>query len=336
MKVFAYTLCKNEEPRIDAWLEATRECDGRIVIDTGSTDASVSKMRSAGVQVLEQRWDPFRFDEPRNLAIAELVKQGASTDDWLISPDLDETFAPGWRTELERIHREHPEATLVTYPVQFRVPGRPDSPGADRGRKIHKICYRWRFPIHEILEFQGPGREHVVASDRIIQIHAQDQAKPREEHYFELARRHLEKEPENDWLLWFVLRGYFSFRNEPAKVIELATRYLNATRPYTNFRAIALTELATAILKTGGNPQEAMGNLFRACAEDPGQFRAWCLMGELAERFGDFPAALFGWHRAALTGDPETRTLAQSRLEALRAGFAGAPGGHAPRPWDTT
>lgn len=45
MKVCVYAICKNEEKFIDRWVNSMKEADYIYVLDTGSTDNSIQKLK---------------------------------------------------------------------------------------------------------------------------------------------------------------------------------------------------------------------------------------------------------------------------------------------------
>ena len=49
MKVCVYAICKNEELFVDRWVDSMQEADEIYVLDTGSTDQTVEKLRKRGV-----------------------------------------------------------------------------------------------------------------------------------------------------------------------------------------------------------------------------------------------------------------------------------------------
>ena len=48
-KICIYAICKNEEKFIDRWFNSVKEADEIYVLDTGSTDNSVNKLKKLGV-----------------------------------------------------------------------------------------------------------------------------------------------------------------------------------------------------------------------------------------------------------------------------------------------
>ena len=53
-KVVVYAICKNEEKFIQRWYESMKEADNIYVLDTGSTDDTVSKLKDLGVKVKQK------------------------------------------------------------------------------------------------------------------------------------------------------------------------------------------------------------------------------------------------------------------------------------------
>ena len=49
-RICVYAICKNEEKFADAWMDSMQEADAVVVLDTGSTDHTVEKLRARGAQ----------------------------------------------------------------------------------------------------------------------------------------------------------------------------------------------------------------------------------------------------------------------------------------------
>jgi len=79
-------IVKDEEQMLPRCLEAARPAvDEIIVVDTGSTDATMEIARSFGARVIERPWTGS-FAEPRNVSF------DAATSDWIIYLDADEVL----------------------------------------------------------------------------------------------------------------------------------------------------------------------------------------------------------------------------------------------------
>ena len=51
LKIVVYAICKDEEQFVDRWMDSMSEADQVVVLDTGSTDGTVEKLRARGAEV---------------------------------------------------------------------------------------------------------------------------------------------------------------------------------------------------------------------------------------------------------------------------------------------
>lgn len=151
MKIAVYGPTKNQAHHVQAWYDSCKDADIICVADTGSTDGTKEKMLELGVQVVDVRIMPWRFDDAFNTAMY-LVP------DWVdvcIRLDTDERMTPGWREKLEAAWK--PETTRLRYPYiwNWNADG---TPGRQwYGDRIHKRAgYRWMGATHEGLVSRLP------------------------------------------------------------------------------------------------------------------------------------------------------------------------------------
>ena len=109
MRIAVYAICKNESQFVDRWMDSMSEADQVVVLDTGSTDDTVERLKKRGAQVTVELISPWRFDVARNRSL-DLVSEDT---DICVCTDLDEVFHPGWRATLERAWQ--PGAGQATY-----------------------------------------------------------------------------------------------------------------------------------------------------------------------------------------------------------------------------
>jgi tetratricopeptide (TPR) repeat protein len=199
MKIAVYTIAKNEEKHVERWAESAKDADYRFILDTGSTDKTISKARKAGIKVASATISPWRFDDARNVALALLPDD----IDMCIALDMDEILVEGWREELEKVR---PETTRPRYQYTWSWNG--DKPGLQYGGdKIHKRHgYRWKHPVHE-----------VIVADRSTEVqewigleihHHPDNTKSRGQ-YFPLLELAVKEDPTDDRNLYYLAREYF-------------------------------------------------------------------------------------------------------------------------------
>ena len=98
LKVVVYAICKNESAFVNRYVDSMQEADEIIVLDTGSSDDTVMKLKKRGVIVYQKKINPWRFDTARNDSLA-LVPEDA---DICVCTDLDDVLEKGWRDTLEQ------------------------------------------------------------------------------------------------------------------------------------------------------------------------------------------------------------------------------------------
>ena len=114
-KVYVYAISKNEEKFVNRWINSVSEADKVFVLDTGSTDKTVKKLKEKGAIVKSKKIEPFRFDVARNLSL-EMVPKDA---DICVCIDLDEVLEKGWRKKLEEIWNEDTNRLRYNYNWSF-------------------------------------------------------------------------------------------------------------------------------------------------------------------------------------------------------------------------
>jgi glycosyltransferase involved in cell wall biosynthesis len=91
-KLSAIIITKNEAANIHACLESVAWADEIIVVDSGSSDATVDICRELGAQVHVHEWPGFGMQKNRALSYA--------THEWIFSIDADERVTPELQSQL--------------------------------------------------------------------------------------------------------------------------------------------------------------------------------------------------------------------------------------------
>lgn len=91
-KLSVIIITKNEAENIRACLESVEWADEIIVVDSGSSDATVEICREMGAQVHEHDWPGFGIQKNRALSYA--------TNEWVFSIDADERVTPDLKAQL--------------------------------------------------------------------------------------------------------------------------------------------------------------------------------------------------------------------------------------------
>ncbi len=272
MNIWVYAIAKDEARFAARWMASMAEADGVAVLDTGSTDDTVSILRSLGAKVQTRRIKPWRFDAARNVSMA-LVPGEA---DVLVCTDLDEVFRPGWRAAIEQSWQ--PGATCGQYEYVWSF--EPD--GSDGVKflyeKIHApgVC-RWTHPVHEILEYSVPK---VVCPLAIRLEHHPDESKSRAG-YLPLLELSVAEAPEDDRNRHYLGREYL-FRGRWDDCIHTLQEHLSMpTATWEPERAASMRYIAHAC-EAKGEPERAELWLLRAAMEAPQQREAWLDLGRMA------------------------------------------------------
>jgi glycosyltransferase involved in cell wall biosynthesis len=163
----------NEAEHVASAIESAAWADEIIVVDSGSTDATVDIARGEGARVLTRDWTGYV--DQKNFA-AE-----ASAHDWIFSLDADERIPPALADEIKSVMRGDPPMHGYRVPrVSYHL-GRwirttdfyPDY----QTRLYHRRFARWRGRyVHESVAVDGPsGRlkndlEHYSFSDLSDQV----------------------------------------------------------------------------------------------------------------------------------------------------------------------
>ncbi len=82
----------NEAERIQACLSSLAMCDDLVVLDSGSSDATVALAKDAGARVFEHPFDSFGPQKNRAVALAR--------HDWVLCLDADERLSPALAEEI--------------------------------------------------------------------------------------------------------------------------------------------------------------------------------------------------------------------------------------------
>ncbi len=204
-KIYVYAISKNEEKFVDRWVHSMKEADAIYVLDTGSSDKTVSKLKELGVHVFEEDITPWRFDVARNHSLA-LVPEDA---DVCVCTDLDEVFLPGWRDTLEQIWQE--DTTRLAYNYNWSLDEENRPLVNFYLEQIHaRKNYQWTHPVHEVLTYLGKKEEKKITTNEITLNHYPDRTKSRSS-YLPLLELSVEEDPEDDRNMHYLGREYMYY-----------------------------------------------------------------------------------------------------------------------------
>lgn len=218
-KIVVYAISKNEEKFVDRWVDSMQEADEIYVLDTGSTDKTVSKLKKRKVNVKKKIIKPWRFDVARN----ESLKLVPSDADICVCTDLDEVLEKGWRKKLEEIWQDN--ITRLRYNYNWKLDENNKPIVNFYTDKIHiRDNYKWTHPVHEVLTYTN-GNEIFLTTDEITLNHYPDNTKSRSS-YLPLLELSVKEDPEDDRNMHYLGREYMYYQKWD-KCIDTLIKHLS-------------------------------------------------------------------------------------------------------------
>lgn len=227
MEVTLYAIAKNEEKNVEKFIENSKKFSNVVVVDTGSTDNTVSLLRDAGIQVYEhpQTRDEFDFSVARNQALS-YVKT-----DWALSIDFNEEITDLYLDGMGVISDEFTAFKHLRYDLD-------DEGDVKEGQtsfvRFHRTQnYKWVDAIHESLMFipsedfsEETSVETTVKITKTISKSIDKQL-----FYLTICEREYKKNPSNTYFLWFILKHYYDIRGVE-KFLKYSSEYLSLSKAY--------------------------------------------------------------------------------------------------------
>lgn len=218
-KICVYAISKNEEKFVKRWYESVKEADSVYVLDTGSTDKTISMLKDLGVNVSVKEIKPWRFDAARN----ESLKLVPEDCDICVCIDIDEVISKGWRKKLEEIWDDNTNHLRYIYNWSHDDNGKPLV--SFYYEKIHaRNGFKWIYPVHEVLEFSGE-KEVFKTTEEIVVDHYPDSTKSRS-NYLPLLELSVKENPDNDRNMHYLGREYM-FHGKYNEAIDMLIKHLN-------------------------------------------------------------------------------------------------------------
>lgn len=168
LRIGVYAIARNEESFVRRFCRSARDADHVLIVDTGSSDETVTVAQACGVSVVQILVSPWRFDHARNTALALMPPD----IDICISLDLDEVLVEGWRASVEQLWVDGTTRLRYGYDWSQGV--------VFQAEKIHgRHGYHWHNPCHEVLRPDPRYREQWAVTTDILVSHHPDDTKSR-------------------------------------------------------------------------------------------------------------------------------------------------------------
>jgi tetratricopeptide (TPR) repeat protein len=281
-KVVVYAIARDEQENVAAWADSALEADLVTLVDTGSTDDTVRLAGKARVNIERVVIDPWRFDDARNAALA----MQPAWADICVSLDLDERLQPGWRAALEAAWAAGVNRPLYRYVWNFTPDG---SPGIVflRDHAHPRRGYRWRHPVHEVVE-PVAGTLEVRGEAVGMEVHHYGDAAKDRTNYLPLLELAVAEDPDDDRNMHYLGREYL-FRGAWDRAEDTLRRHLELPRArWAPERAASMRMLGETVWLRRWNlpdgPEEAEGWYLRAAAEAPDYRENWLALAQHYQR----------------------------------------------------
>lgn len=152
MTVGLLAIMLNESDYVERWIRAVKRFpdsfDRIVVVDGGSTDGTVTRLRDAGIEVTERTFENH-FADQRNAGCAHV------DTDWILELDADEVASSPLLGGLRAIVGDAEKAGVdcVGLPRLNFIDGvlvaGPGHMGLDFQYRLHRRSCRWRGAVHE-------------------------------------------------------------------------------------------------------------------------------------------------------------------------------------------
>lgn len=284
-KVCVYAISKNEEMFVDRWVESMNEADNIYVLDTGSKDKTIEKLKKHGVIVKSESINPWRFDIARNKSL-DLVPNDC---DICVCTDLDEVFEKGWRKNLEEIWSNNVTRLKYNYNWSF---DKQDKPLVNFYiDKIHKRKgYEWVHPVHEVLK-PIDIKEVIVTTDKITLNHYPDSKKSRSS-YLPLLELSVKEDPEDDRNMHYLGREYM-FHGKWNEAIDTLIKHLSLKSAlWKDERSASMRFIARSYIQLGRFDEARMW-LDKAMKETPYLRDPYVERALLEYRFSNYDKVIY-------------------------------------------
>jgi len=146
-------ITQNEAANLPGTLASVHWAHEIVIVDSGSTDATVAIAQSFGARIFEEPWTGFAAQ--KNSAI------GHATGDWILSLDADEEVSPELAREIQALVGGEPAFSAYRIPRLNHFLGRPLRHGGywpdPKLRLFRRGAARFQNqPIHETMQADGP------------------------------------------------------------------------------------------------------------------------------------------------------------------------------------
>lgn len=295
MKAAIYTIAKNEEHNVAAFMAAAEGADV-YVLDTGSTDKTVDLLKQHGAYVEQKTITPWRFDVARNEALAMVP----SSVDACVSLDMDEVIESGWQQKL----KEQWQGTLGDYQYipEWKNKEKTEPLVVCNRTRIHaRHGFEWHRKIHEIVRPINGTTPKLFLTDILVKHYQND----KQRHYCYALDELIEEYPD-DMDARLQRAGEMYQKQEWKKALDdylfFIYRQIADQHPQVRYKKSVSWVASAYCYFNLGNTEMAYRSFLFAAAEYPESREAWTNLAHLLSQTNNIPLA----YGAAMTAQKIT------------------------------
>jgi glycosyltransferase involved in cell wall biosynthesis len=251
LKIAVYAAGKNVEGWVEDWVSSAADADHVVLLDGGSTDATVQVARDAGATVTVQKILPWRWDVALTVALSHVPDDV----DVCVMVKPDERLGAGWRADLTRAWLDGSERFMVQYQQYREV-----LVMEERAHSRHG--WSWKYPVFPALSGEGFAQQTQVKIARF-----EDASGPVVEDPA-LVELLLKENPEVPYAFYHATRYYFE-TGDWTKGRDLAVKLLRESA-YPQMRSEVCLVMADMVFD-----YEREKWLLQAAAEEPSRREPW-------------------------------------------------------------
>jgi tetratricopeptide (TPR) repeat protein len=301
-------IAKDEQDALPCLLESIEGAfDQVVLVDTGSTDATVAVFRDWAAAEAERhsgfRWTLERFEWVDDFAAARNFADSLLETEWRVWADADDEIRGAGR--LREIAARVPQQVSALRARYLR--GFNETTGLalchqKRERLVRAGRGVWRGRVHEVQAITGPVAE--IAAHVAEWVHRSPLSEEPSERNLALLQAWVRDEPDNLQALRY-LAAEHAVRGDHVSAVRWYRRYLEASPRWSSGRAQACRRLATSLLALN-RAQEALTLAREALDAVPEWPDSYLTLAEAHLALGQ-PDLAIGWARRAIAhGVPET------------------------------
>lgn len=225
-------IVKNEAEYLPRCLQSVQDLAQEIiVVDTGSTDDTVSLARQFGAKVLETPWEDD-FSKARNVSLQ------AATQPWILVIDADETLGEQAKAELMSLWPHLNSKTVYSFPLYVQGQG---NWNYKQYLFANDPALRYSGRVHE--QIHPPESYQKAIVDRVQVDHwslskGHERVEEKSQYYAMLLQKRLQEEPD-DPTPYVFLAWYHLSHDEYPEALAVAKEALAKVGPKSNYRLMA-------------------------------------------------------------------------------------------------